>query len=81
MEKEMEELREASSQLAAVQTELAEAATRAAELEKLYKEEQILRKRYWNMMEVRQMAAVPAHASCSASPLPCCVASPWFGRT
>ena len=51
MKGEMEELRAKADEVVAARKELAVTAKRNEDLEKMYKDEVLLRKRYWNMME------------------------------
>lgn len=51
MTKELEELRAAATEVVSLRTSLAEAERSNKELDELYRKEQVLRKRYWNMME------------------------------
>ena len=51
MGKEMESLRAQAAEASDAKKAAKEAIKRQAELQNLYKEEMVLRKRYWNMME------------------------------
>jgi cell shape-determining protein MreC len=49
--KELADLRDRVAQLPQLEKRLADAERENADVQRLYKEEQVLRKRYWNMME------------------------------